>query len=254
MNQVDKNKRTSQNIVASTASPLTQLIERIKPRYMKYETAHNFSHILRVVASVEKLAKHENANLETLLPAAYLHDIVNLPKNHPKRSEASAMAAKEGVRLLEDINRSFVSPAWSGQLLDDIYHIILEHSYSRGSAPTSLEAAILQDADRLDALGAVGIMRTVACGVSMGAAFYDPLDPLAHQRAYDDKSFTMDHFFVKLFKLPELMNTQSAKIEALSRVDYMREFLQQLLNELGHHEIEDISYLPNKSLRSERRF
>lgn len=164
--------------------------------------------------------------MEHLLPAAILHDVVNLPKNHPERSRASRMAAEKSRQILKEADYPEAD-------IETILKIITEHSYSRGLKPSSIESAVLQDADRLDALGAIGVMRTVTTGSRLGCTYYNPIDAIPSGRPLDDKAFTVDHFFAKLFQLPELMNTEPGKAEAKRRVAFMQTFLTQLENEIG---------------------
>jgi uncharacterized protein len=116
-----------------------------------------------------------------------------------------------------------------------IVDAIRDHSYSGGRIPTTLIGKALQDADRLEALGALGLYRTIATGVSMGTLLFDPEDPWAERRALDDKRFTIDHFSVKLLKLPETFQTLAAKNEAVARARYLTGFLDQLKRELESH-------------------
>nr|MCU0650475.1 HD domain-containing protein [Gemmatimonadaceae bacterium] len=121
------------------------------------DAAHDHCHVWRVVATAERLAAIEGARLDVVRPAAWLHDCVVVPKDAPHRARASRLAADEAVRLLA---------AWGfGALpLDEIAHAIAAHSFSAGIAPRTLEARVVQDADRLDALGAIGLARCLALG------------------------------------------------------------------------------------------
>jgi uncharacterized protein len=201
------------------------VFESAKAFYNNGDPGHDLLHIQRVMKSCYKIAPTVGANLEVLLSAAILHDIVNLPKNHPERLTASEMAAAKAQQILTDAG-------FDKDEIAKISAVIKEHSYSLGLKPSTIEAAVLQDADRLDALGAIGVFRTVSCGVKMGSAYYDEQEPFAVRRDLDDKSFTIDHFFVKLLKLPALMNTELARIEAEARVRFMRSMLGQLYSEV----------------------
>lgn len=201
------------------------LIENARKYYAPSDPSHDFSHIMRVIRTCKKLTEKEQARLDILIPAAIFHDIINLPKNHPDRSRASELAAAEAAKVLAELG-------YENDIKEKIAAVITEHSFSAGHKPSSLESAILQDADRLDALGAIGIMRTVACGCSFGAIFYDVHEPFAKQRSLNDRQFTIDHFFVKLFALPSLMNTESGRNEANKRVAFMKTFLAQLQDEI----------------------
>lgn len=203
-----------------------QVFAAARPLYPTDDPGHDLGHIQRVLRSCRQLGAQENARLELLLPAAALHDLVNVPKNHPDRANASRLAADRARPIL-------AAADYAPDEIAAIAQAILEHSFSLGKKPSSLESAVLQDADRLDALGAVGIMRCISCGAQMGATYYDLADPLARHRPLDDKAFSIDHFFVKLFQLPDLMNTSAGRAEALRRVGFMQSFLRQLGSEIG---------------------
>ena len=188
---------------------------------MTQDAAHDISHIKRVVKTAKALCVQEQAKLEVVLPAAYLHDCFTFPKNHPDRAQSSKMAADKAIDFLKSIDYPI-------SYLDEIHHAIVTHSYSANIAPETLEAQIVQDADRLDSLGAIGIARCLYVGQSFNAELYNHEDPFANQRDLDDKHYSVDHFYVKLFKLAETMNTESAKLEANKRTGYMRGFLEQL--------------------------
>ncbi len=201
------------------------LFEKAKSFYDNGDPGHDIAHIQRVMNNCRWLCGLEGGNLEIVLAAAILHDVVNLPKNHPERLQASQMAAAKSKELLRQSD-------FQEHEIEQIAQVIIEHSYSLAKKPSSIESRILQDSDKLDAIGAIGIMRTVSCGARMGATYYDPLEPFAKTRELNDKAFTIDHFFAKLFKLPELMNTTAAKAEATKRVQFMQGFLEQLKTEI----------------------
>ncbi|CAH6844097.1 HD domain-containing protein [Vibrio chagasii] len=197
-----------------------QLLE-FAQQEMTQDAAHDISHIKRVVKTAKALCDQEQAKLEVVLPAAYLHDCFTFPKNHPDRAQSSTMAADKAISFLKSID-------YPTSYLDEIHHAIVTHSYSANITPETLEAQIVQDADRLDSLGAIGIARCLYVGQSFNAELYSHEDPFAEHRDLDDKHYSVDHFYVKLFKLAETMNTESAKLEANKRTDYMRGFLEQL--------------------------
>ncbi|MFT5880492.1 MAG: hypothetical protein ACI86X_001620 [Moritella sp.] len=118
------------------------------------------------------------------------------------------------------------------QHLAAIHHAIVAHSFSANVTPVTVEAKVLQDADRMDALGAIGIARCLLVGGKLDRQLYSRLDPLCEQREPDDNVYTIDHFFTKLLTLGESMQTQTAKTEAARRSHYMRGFLTQLQSEL----------------------
>ena len=193
---------------------------------MAADPAHDISHVKRVVQNTIRLTEAESGNAHVTLPAAWLHDCVSVAKDSPLRKQASKLAAKEAVRFLESVN-------YHSELSEPIYHAIEAHSFSANIETETLEARIVQDADRLEAVGAIGITRCFLTGGSMGTPLYDPSDPFAENRDPDDRRFTLDHFYCKLLGLAETMKTEAGKAEAMKRTDYMRAFLQQLGSEIG---------------------
>ncbi len=192
---------------------------------MQVDAAHDISHVQRVVNTAKKLAVEEGADLSIVLPAAYLHDCFTYPKDHPNRKHSSIIAAKKAVAFLESID-------YPRQYHDAIAHAIEAHSFSANIRPNTLEAKVVQDADRLDALGAIGITRCIQVSTEFDAQLYDNKDIFAQQRELDDKQFTLDHFQTKLFKIAETMNTESATREAQKRKAFMQAYIEQLHDEV----------------------
>lgn len=189
------------------------------------DAAHDLAHLLRVALWTCRLLDASVATEEGIA-AALLHDLVNIPKNHPDRALASEKSAEAAKPLLE-------SAGFGADATERICTAIRQHSFSRGEKPKQPLAMALQDADRLEALGAIGIMRTYSTGVRMGTKYFDPEDPWAKRRALDDTSFSLDHFYTKLFKLPETMNTAAGREEAGQRLRPMQAFMDSLARELG---------------------
>ncbi len=194
---------------------------------MASDPAHDISHVKRVVKNTLRLTEAEKGNAAVTVPAAWLHDCVSVAKDSPLRKQASKLAAAEAVRFLQSID-------YPPDLLAQIYHAIEAHSFSANIATETLEARIVQDADRLEAVGAIGITRCFLTGGSMGTPLYEPSDPFAKNRDPDDRRYTLDHFYCKLLGLAETMKTEAGKTEAIKRTDYMSAFLQQLGSEIGH--------------------
>lgn len=189
------------------------------------DPAHDLIHVKRVVATAKKLALEEKADLEVVVPAAWLHDLVNLPKDHPDRKNASTMAAKEAVFFLKSIH-------FPAEKFDAIAHAIAAHSFSSGIIPETLEAKIVQDADRLDGLGAIGLARLFSISTQLKRPFYHVTDPFAADRDYDDQDNAIDHIFIKLQKVVQMMNTKSASDEAQRRFSFIENYLEQLKKEI----------------------
>lgn len=182
------------------------------------DPAHDTTHLTRVWATAQTLLQdHPEADTEVVHAACLWHDCVNLPKNHPQRAQASRMAAEKAVAALRE--RGF--PAHK---LDAVAHAIEAHSFSAGIAPQTIEAKIVQDADRLDALGPVGIARMFSVGGQLGRALAHPTDPLAQQRPLDDVTYTLDHIEVKLATLPASMQTAAGRRLGEERMAWIRSF------------------------------
>lgn len=200
--------------------------EKIASVLGAHDPAHDVAHVKRVVMAAKKLSREEGANENVVVPAAWLHDIVNLPKNHPDRKLASLMAADEAIRFLESID-------YPDLFYPAIRHAIHAHSFSANITPETIEAKIVQDADRLDALGAIGLARLFSVSTQMQRPFYAEADPFCEARLLDDKSFAIDHIEIKLKKLVGMMNTDSALKEAQRRFEFIEKFLIQLRSEIS---------------------
>jgi uncharacterized protein len=159
------------------------------------------------------------------LPAAWLHDCVAVTKDSPLRAQGSKLAAQAATTFLTGID-------YPADLLPAVYHAIEAHSYSADIPPRTLEARVVQDADRLDSLGAIGIARCLLVGGHLQRPLCDSLDPFCEFRDPDDSKFTIDHFYAKLFKLPDTMQTGAGRDEARRRAALMRDYLDNLRAEI----------------------
>lgn len=228
MNTIEFESRLTQN------SGLRALYERVKV-IPPIDAGHGFDHTLRV-AQLSLVLLNEEIQLrlsrlpsdlekDSAIAAALLHDCVPIAKDSPLRKESARLCSEKGSEWLKELN-------WDEEFAVIISKAVLDHSYSSGRVPDSIIGEVLQDADRLEALGALGLFRTIATGVSMGTSFFDVLDPWAKERALDDRRFTIDHFFTKLLKLPASFRTVSAKKEAERRAKFLEIFLEQLKSEI----------------------
>ncbi|BDQ31394.1 phosphohydrolase [Nitrosopumilus zosterae] len=205
-------------------SVLDLLKDEVKKR-IENDSAHDFDHIMRVYKNAQKICKKEKANEKLVLSAALLHDLISYPKSDKRSKMSSIESAKKSKNILKKYG-------FSNEEIAIISNAIRDHSFSQNKVPSSIEGKILQDADRLDALGAIGLARVFATGGSLKRPFYDPNDPFCKQRTPDDSIWTIDHFFKKLLKLESLMNTKSGKIEAKKRTIVLKNFLKQLKHEI----------------------
>lgn len=202
------------------------MLKEIKAMYEAADSAHDFSHILRVYKTAQKIGETEGADMKVLLPAALLHDV----GAESKHSGASAESDAFRLRIAEEFLRKKSFP---GDLINKILYAIDVHRYSKGIVPTTKEAKILQDADRLDAMGAIGIARVFMTGGAVGRKFYSPVDPFCNTRAPDDKIWNLDHFFKKILKLESGMYTETARMIAKRRAAVLKRYLEDLQKELG---------------------
>ncbi len=191
--------------------------------------AHDGAHLVRVWRNVCAIAsgldQTDAPDMEVLAAAAILHDCVAVEKNHPDRVRASRMAASRA--------RDMMAPfQWAAPRLDSLAHAIEAHSFAAGVAPESLEAKILQDADRLDALGTIGVARCFYVAGRMGAQLYDAADPDARHRELDDTRFAVDHFHTKLLRLAGGFQTAPGRRMAEERTAWMLDFLETLNGEM----------------------
>jgi uncharacterized protein len=190
--------------------------------------SHDLSHILRVWRNAAAIARTEpTCDGEVLVAAVILHDCVAVEKDSPLRSQASRLAADRARDVVAALG-------WSRPKADALAHAIAAHSFSAGIAPESLEACILQDADRLDAIGAIGIARCFYVAGRLGSALYDPEDIDAIDRSLDDRRFALDHFAAKLFKVGDGFRTVAGQAEAAERLVTMRRFVAAFRDEVEH--------------------
>ena len=194
---------------------------------MAGDAGHDFGHVRRVVVWARRLGDAEAADPAVVLPAAWLHDVVTVPKSHPDRVRASRIAAE-------------AASAWLGEAgyptdrIPAVAHAIEAHSFTAGVEPRTIEAEVVQDADRLDALGAVGIARCYAMAAEFGSHILHPDDPVPGEglkRPLDDERYATDHFYTKLLGLPATMRTEAGRAEAERRGAFLRTFLDELARE-----------------------
>lgn len=191
------------------------------------DAAHDISHFRRVWATAQQLAEESDADRLVILTACYFHDIVSLAKNHPERSRSSAMAAEQTLTILQSDFPDFPPERYAAVL-----HAIEAHSFSAGMAPCSEEAKIVQDADRLEALGAIGLARVFAVSGALNNILFDADDPFADRRELDDKKYALDHFQCKLLRLPETMQTEKGWAMALHNARFLVQYMAKLSAEL----------------------
>ena len=194
--------------------------------------AHDFEHVQRVYRNAEIISKkEEGADLDIVLAAALLHDLVVYPKGSRRTNHSADESADLAKKILSEYKYYPV------EKIEKVVYAIRTHSYSKQLIPSTLEGKILQDPDRLDAIGAIGIARTFSVGGSENRSLYDPKDPFCESdRELDDTRWTLDHIKKKLLILKNSMHTKTAKEIAKQRTDFIESFLNQLRKEILYRE------------------
>lgn len=188
--------------------------------------AHDLAHIRRVWGNVASIMADDGGDRDTLVAATILHDCVWIDKASPHRDKASRMAARRAGEVLTNLG-------WAPDRIDGVAHAIEAHSFSAGIPPRTQEARVLRDADRLDALGAIGIARCFWLAGSRGAALHDIADPAATDRALDDAAFAIDHFQTKLMTLEKGFLTPAGRRLATRRAATLKAFYRAFIEEAG---------------------
>ena len=207
---------------------LTQTIQQfVKERFESFEGSHDWFHIERVWNTAKYIQSQEGGNLEVIELAALLHDIAD----HKYNDGDFQKGEKVAYELL-------ISKGASEELAEKVSKVIGIVSFKGANVAdeaASLEGQIVRDADRLDAIGAIGIARAFAYGGSRNRPLYNPeIEPRLHSSKEDyylSKSHTINHFYEKLLLLKDRMETQTAKNLAEERQKVMLDFLTQFKKE-----------------------
>jgi len=190
--------------------------------------AHDFSHVQRVVRYAAIIGEAEGADLGACRAAALLHELFNYPKDHPESAQSGDVCAEHAKTLL-------LANGATSEFAEHVAAAIRDHAFSKGATPASLTARVLQDADRLDAIGAIGVARCMATCSEMRRPFYASEDPFCVTRPPNDKLWGIDHFYRKLLKIPDALHTQTARRLAVPRAAFLRAFLGELQLELEEY-------------------
>ena len=186
---------------------------------------HDDSHIRRVRALALKIAEIEGADVQIVDAAARLHDMQR--KEGAEQRDHAEEAADLAAEVLE-------AEGFPADKIPAVQAAIASHRYSRGPEPDSLEAKCIADADRLDAIGAIGVLRACAYSAGTSRAAYHGEDPFGEtDRALEDDKYLLDHFYTKLLRIRDRLYTKTAKQFADERHAFMESFLAQLGREIG---------------------
>ena len=193
-------------------SLISKATEFARSVFAQDASGHDFDHTMRVYRMAVRIAEEEGADVETVALAALLHDV-----DDRKISPQTCAHKDRAVGFLKE-------NGLSNDKINQIVRIISEISFSAGNGtPSTLEGCCVQDADRLDALGAIGIARTFAFGGSRGRRMHDPEG--------EDKGSSIRHFYDKLLLLKDRMNTSTGKKLAAQRDLFLRAFLDEFYAE-----------------------
>ena len=198
--------------------------EYVRELFAKEFSGHDYWHTMRVLKMAERLAAEEQADIFVVQLAALLHDVDDIklsPNTHEKKENA--------VRFMHQVSLE-------DKMINRVCIIIDEISFAGQSIlPGTIEGKCVQDADRLDALGAIGIARAFAFGGNHHRVMHDPgISPnfnMSKEEYRKSNSTTINHFYEKLFQLKELMNTNSGKRLAAEREAFMKDFLKEFMCE-----------------------
>ena len=213
-------------LVTERFSPYQDLAAALLPHAVQHDDgAHDAAHLQRVWKNACEIQQAEGGDAEILAAAVLLHDCVAVEKDSPQRALASWLAAEKASRVLAKLG-------WPAERVVLVTHAIEAHSYSGGIPPESIEAKILQDADRLDSIGTVGVARCFYTAGRMGSALYDEKDAAGEARERDDRRYALDHFYTKLLKLAGSFQTDAGARMARERDSRLRQFLHDFRAEI----------------------
>lgn len=202
------------------------------------DASHDLNHFRRV-AKLSKIIAGQidvKSDLNVLIAAAYFHDIVNLPKDHPQRSQASSLSAGFAEKILDELG-------FPQDKIASVAHAIEAHSFSANIEPVSLEAKIIQDADRMEALGAIGVLRAIYVSGKLDRPLFHTDDPFAIDRPLDDQKYGLDHFKMKVTHLPGLLKTPPGRKMAKCRIDVVKRFTDSLVDEISESSPGDMAFI-----------
>ncbi len=179
----------------------------------KEASGHDYLHALRVLENAKQMTPFYDVKEEVVFVSCLIHDLIDI-----KLEDQFKVS-------VEDLKLFLLKEGMIENDVEMVIEIIDQISYSKGTIPKTLEGIIVQDSDRLDALGAIGIARAFAFGGKNNRLIYNP-------KSADDTD-SVSHFFQKLFKLTSLMNTDQGRIEAEKRTQFMKGYLRQLYHEIN---------------------
>lgn len=208
------------------------LLEIVQRKMPVNDPSHDVEHVKRVLAAVKLIQSKEGGDLEILIPAALFHDVITYQKTDVRNKQATDESAQYACEIL----KNYAGYSYPNEKILAVMSCVLECSWSKGLSATSLESKILQDADRLEAVGALAIMRTFTSGGQMNRPLYNPKDPFCEKGIPTGVSASLDLFYQRLLKVYPTLHSKTAQKIAHRRVLILNFFLlevKQELDELG---------------------
>jgi len=202
------------------------LIKVVRDNTTKNDPSHDINHVLRVLAIAEKITKEEGADLEVVIPASLFHDIIVYQKNDPRSKNETEESAEFAADILKKIEN------YPSKKIERVKKAIKQCSFSKGIVPDDIESKILQDADRLEATGAISIMRTFSSGGQMNVFFYNPEDPFCQKGECVSFRSCIDLFYQRLLVVEKGIYTKMGKQIAKRRTKFLVDFLDEFKQEL----------------------
>ncbi|MEF8779394.1 MAG: HD domain-containing protein [Haloferacaceae archaeon] len=212
--------------MATTADEFVRQVESLARSYFRRDTspAHDWFHVQRVRTNAEALVSdHPTADVTIVRLAALLHDIGRAKEEAGEVTDHAEWGAEESEKLLQENGAS-------DKTTEAVAHCVRAHRYSNETAPETIEAKIVSDADNLDALGAVGVARCFAYGGEIGEPIHDPSLPPDEDDSVAGRT-QFNHIHKKLLDVPNRMYTDAGKDLADERAEYVRRFVEQFKKE-----------------------
>lgn len=194
-------------------------------RFTRSRGSHDWEHTLRVCQLSQRIGVHEHADMTVLMIAAYLHDI---GRSYQDRSNGAVCHAKQGAHMAWDMVKNL--PLSKPQKIN-IVHCIRTHRYRGNHIPKTPEAKVLFDADKLDAIGAIGVARAYLFAGEVGARLHNPDVNIADTKPYSEEDTGFREYRVKLCKIKDRMLTVTGKKIAEGRHDFMVDFFERFIRE-----------------------
>lgn len=205
-------------------------LEQARQWYPAFDAVHGFDHIERVYALCQQIGEKEGADMEILLAAALLHDSQG---SHPQKGQRN----EHHLRSAEFADTILSEQGWAPERIQAVQHCIRAHRYRRGEgeAPQTLEAKVLFDADKLDVIGAVGVVRALAYAFQVGQpAFLEPSQTFREsgKKENGEGHSAYHEYLFKLKKISAVLYTPTAQKIAKDRQQFLNSFFDELATEI----------------------